>query len=207
LSHPSPSTARPDADVKTRLLEAASQLLDEAGPTGMSLREVARRAGVSHAAPYNHFANKEALLATLAVEGWRALDRSMHDAQQMASPTALEQLVATGLGYIRFALQRPAAYKLMLQREFAAPSLAAELFDCAISPYRRMLTAVRTLREQQGMPTDDPAIDADGLVLWSLVHGMASLSIDSQIEGLPRNDLQVYRQLLMRIEGMYPRAS
>ncbi len=195
--------SRHQAELKTRLLEAAAGLLDEEGPSGLSLREVARRAGVSHAAPYNHFANKEALLATLAVDGWRALDQSMQDAQQMASPDPFEQLVATGLGYLRYALRHPASYKLMLQREFAAPDIAEELMDCSTSPFERLLAAVRALRSQQGFSLDEGEVDTDGLVLWSLVHGMASLSIDAGLEGLPHDDMQVYRQLLGRIRGMY----
>ena len=201
----SESTQRADNDVKTRLLEAASRLLDEQGPSDLSLRAVARQAGVSHAAPYNHFANKEALLATLAVEGWRALDGSMHDAQQMASPDPFEQLVATGLGYLRFALRRPAAYKLMLQREFAAPDLANALVDCSTSAYDRLLDAVRGVRAHQDLPLDDQEVNSDALIMWSLVHGMASLSIDSGLEGLPADDLQVYRQLLARVQGMFRR--
>jgi AcrR family transcriptional regulator len=195
--------SRHQAELKTRLLEAAAGLLDEEGPSGLSLREVARRAGVSHAAPYNHFANKEALLATLAVDGWRALDQSMQDAQQMASPDPFEQLVATGLGYLRYALRHPASYKLMLQREFAAPDIAEELMDCSTSPFERLLAAVRALRSQQGFSLDEGEVNTDGLVLWSLVHGMASLSIDAGLEGLPHDDMQVYRQLLGRIRGMY----
>ncbi len=195
--------SRHQAELKTRLLEAAAGLLDEEGPSGLSLREVARRAGVSHAAPYNHFANKEALLATLAVDGWRALDQSMQDAQQMASPDPFEQLVATGLGYLRYALRHPASYKLMLQREFAAPDIAEELMDCSTSPFERLLAAVRALRSQQGFSLDEGEVNTDGLVLWSLVHGMASLSIDAVLDGLPHVYMQVYRQLLGRIRGMY----
>lgn len=199
-----PAPPRPDAELKIRLTEAASLLLDEAGPTKLSLREVARRAGVSHAAPYNHFANKEALLATLAVEGWHELDQSMADAQEMADPDPLQQLVATGLGYLRYALHRPAAYKLMMQRRFNAPdALADSLSDCSRSAYDRLLDAIRALRAHRGQPTDDEAVGGDGLIMWALVHGMAGLSIDTGVEGLPADDLRVYRHLLARVDGMF----
>jgi AcrR family transcriptional regulator len=121
----------------------------------------------------------------------------------MASPDPFEQLVATGLGYLRYALRHPASYKLMLQREFAAPDIAEELMDCSTSPFERLLAAVRALRSQQGFSLDEGEVNTDGLVLWSLVHGMASLSIDAGLEGLPHDDMQVYRQLLGRIRGMY----
>lgn len=201
---PDAAPPRPDAELKTRLTEAASQLLDEAGPTKLSLREVARRAGVSHAAPYNHFANKEAMLATLAVAGWRELDQSMADAQEMADPDPLQQLVATGLGYLRYAFRRPAAYKLMMQRQFNAPeALSDSLSDCSRAAYDRLLDALRALRTDRGQATDDEAVEGDGLIMWALVHGMAGLSIDTGVEGLPSDDMRVYRHLLTRIDGMF----
>ena len=177
------------AEVKTRLFDAAAELLHEAGPSKLSLREVARRAGVSHAAPYNHFENKEALLAALALEGWRALDASMADAQQMADAAPYEQLVATGLGYLRYALQHPAAYQLMHQQEFHSQAHQDELQDCASGPYRRLLAAVTSLRQAREMSLDDNALQGDCLILWGLVHGLASLSIDTGVEALPSDNI------------------
>src|ERR1700746_2817611 len=88
------------------LLKTAIQLIGEVGPAGFTLREVARRAGVSHNAPYRHFADREKLLAGGASQGFRELTRAMRDAAQEEAK-ALDQLKAAGLAYIEFALRRP----------------------------------------------------------------------------------------------------
>ena len=86
------------------LLETAIQLIGEVGPAGFTLREVARRAGVSHNAPYRHFADREKLLAAVAAQGFRELTQAMRDATQgQAEP--LDRLKVAGLAYIEFALR------------------------------------------------------------------------------------------------------
>src|SRR3979490_945023 len=88
------------------LLRTAIHLIGEVGPAGFTLREVARRAGVSHNAPYRHFADREKLLAGVATQGFREWPRAMRDAGQgQAEP--LDRLKAAGLAYIEFALRRP----------------------------------------------------------------------------------------------------
>src|SRR5262250_3802720 len=88
------------------LLETAIQLIGEVGPAGFTLREVARRAGVSHNAPYRHFADGEELLAAVAAQGFRELTQAMRHAARQ-EPAALGRLKRAGVAYVEFALRRP----------------------------------------------------------------------------------------------------
>src|SRR5438045_6558281 len=99
-------------DLRTALLEAAAELLDEGGPEAVSLRECARRAGVSHAAPYRHFETKDALLFALADEGFGWLAESGAKAMH-GIRNARERLDAYGAAYVRFAIENPARFRLM----------------------------------------------------------------------------------------------
>jgi AcrR family transcriptional regulator len=93
-------------NLRETLLEAAVGLIATAGPAGFTLREVARRAGVSHNAPYRHFRDRGALLSAVAAQGFRELTRAMLNGAE-GRPTALDRLRGAGLGYIAFALRRP----------------------------------------------------------------------------------------------------
>jgi AcrR family transcriptional regulator len=99
-------------DLRVALLASAAELLDEGGPEAVSLRECARRAGVSHAAPYRHFATKEALLLALAEEGFDGLAAAGDEAMRRVRDPR-ERLDAYGVAYVHFALEHPARFRLM----------------------------------------------------------------------------------------------
>src|ERR1700681_2722330 len=94
------------------LLKTAIQLIGEVGPAGFTLREVARRAGVSHNAPYRHFADREKLLAAVAPQGFRELNRAMLDAVRQQR-SRVGRLKRAGLAYVEFALRRPEHFTIM----------------------------------------------------------------------------------------------
>src|SRR5499425_3862321 len=96
-------------NLREAVLGAAIRLIAEVGPTAFTLREVARRAGVSHNAPYRHFRDRDDLMAAVAAEGFRELSRAMMEAAAPKSD-ALDRLRQAGLGYVRFALRRPAHF-------------------------------------------------------------------------------------------------
>src|ERR1700733_6477632 len=107
--------------LRDALLEATIQLIAEVGPAGFTLREVARRAGVSHNAPYRHFRDKDALLAEVATQGYKELAKSMaHAADRQAD--ALEGLKQAGLAYVSFALRRPEHFTVMFDAPFPKDS-------------------------------------------------------------------------------------
>jgi AcrR family transcriptional regulator len=151
-------------DLAAAILQAASELLEKQGPEGVVLREVARRAGVSHNAPYRHFPSREALLAALAADGFRAF------AQQMASASAQSM----GEAYVAFALQRPQLFRLMFGGSVklaSDPALAA----AARGAYEGLVAAFRARGD-----VADPQIAA--AAAWSLVHGLAHLLLDGHFE-------------------------
>lgn len=165
-------------DLRRALLEASIQLILERGLDALSLREVARRAGVSPAAPYHHFATRQELLAALAIDGFALLARAMAGARDAAAGrSAVQRFCATGEAYVRFALAHPAHFRLMFR-----PSLSGQLpldgppkqaFDILLGGAAELL--------------EDPAlrahIDRRGLVLlaWSQVHGAAELLLDGPL--------------------------
>jgi len=102
----SPAKTYHHVDLRTTLLEAAVALIGEVGPRAFTLREVARRAGVSHNAPYRHFAGKDELLAAVAAEGFDRLTAAMERAMKPGR-TPLERLQLCGCGYVDFALRWP----------------------------------------------------------------------------------------------------
>src|SRR6195256_264747 len=98
--------------LREALLQAAIQLIAEVGPAGFTLREVARRAGVSHNAPYRHFRDRDDLMAAVAAQGFRELTQAMMEAAGQPSDT-LDRLKRAGLGYVAFALRRPEHFTVM----------------------------------------------------------------------------------------------
>ena len=147
-------------DLRPALLRSAARLLEKEGPGALSLRAVARRAGVSHAAPYRHFADREALLAALAAEGFRRLGEALAPASGRAM----------GEAYVRFALDHPQLFRLMFGGHLGF-ARHRELAQAAGRPYQALLAAFRA---QPAIADPQTAAAA----AWSLVHGLAHLLLD-----------------------------
>lgn len=172
-------------DLRRALLDSAQAILAETGRWDFSLREVARRAGVSHNAPYRHFAGKEALLAAIGVAGYEALsERSAVAVVELIAPADL--LAALGNAYVEFGVANPALYRLMFGQ--ALPSvegLPLALLD-AIGIARNQLHGVILAGAQDGSfdvdPNDPARVGAASVAAWSLVHGLTLLTIDRLVE-------------------------
>ena len=147
-------------DLRAALLQAAGELLEEQGIAGLSLREAARRAGVSHNAPYRHFPDRSALLAALAAEGFRLL------AQTMEGTRGRER----GEAYVRFALSHPNRFRLMFGGQIEIGK-HAELRDAATHTYDGLVAA---FRGQGDIANPEMAAAA----AWALTHGLAHLLLD-----------------------------
>jgi AcrR family transcriptional regulator len=171
------STAKAHAyhhgDLRTALLAAASEVLREHGVDGISLRECARRVGVSHAAPYRHFATKEALVAALAVEGFGWL-RDWGAKAMVGKDDPLERLHAYGVAYVRFALKHPDRFRLMF----------AHATDLSCDPGAEAAAggAYGLLREcVLAVVGETKDLDYATLAFWSVPHGLAMLILDGRI--------------------------
>lgn len=162
-------------DLRAALMQAADEALERDGAEALSFRAIARAAGVSQTAPYNHFANREALLAALAERGFVALGRSQAEAAAREhEPEA--RVVAAGLDYIAFARRRPQLYRLMfgvgLPDWHERPAVAGAKWR-SIQPLRSLLADWGAARSW-----DADRIDATAIAAWSMVHGLAMLRID-----------------------------
>ena len=157
-------------DLRRQLITVGEEVLAERGLAGLSLREVARRLGVSHNAPFKHFASREALLAAMAGEGFEELGRRL--AVVDAAPPE-HYVVERGLAYVNFALDRPTLFRLMFSGEIdmeAFPDLAQK--------------AEWSLASVGGKIADvfgSEAITDAMLSAWAFVHGLANLLLDGQI--------------------------
>lgn len=184
-------------DLRAALLEAARKELHEVGWRELSLRSVARRAGVTHTAAYHHFADKNALLATVAIEGFMRLDACMAEAMEAAGTDPVERLLASGDGYLKMAGEDPAAYDLMFNGVLLAmpehPLAQHEATDQK-DAFDRLLDAVAAAREATGRNEGDTLSDA--LIHWELVHGCAMLS---------RAGALAYRGVTIESHGRYMR--
>lgn len=146
-------------DLRRALLTAAVDAISEAGPAAVSLRELARRAGVSHAAPQHHFGDKAGLLTAVAREGFELL------ADDLA---AGGDLLEVGVAYVRFAVGHPAHFQVM----FAPALYHADDPGLAAARARARSALEAGLRTMPDRPAD-PA--AAAIAAWSIVHGFATL--------------------------------
>src|ERR1700722_8647089 len=112
--------ARP-ADLRRALLHASLALLEEGGVAALSMREVARRANVTHGAPYHHFADRGAILAALAEEGFALLAAAMKEEMDREPVGSIARFEAAGRGYVSFAVEHPGHMRLMFRPELAEP--------------------------------------------------------------------------------------
>ncbi len=177
-------------DLRRSLIEAALELLAEEQNWNFSLREVARRARVSHNAPYNHFADKQQLLAAVAASGFLTLrDRMRRAIEGVDRPDAA--LVKTGVVYVRFGIENPAFYKLMFgsvlgSGEAERPEDLVKAADAAKSILTEIIERGASSAVFPRLRNDPKRIQLAALAAWSIVHGFTMLAIDGLADGLPR---------------------
>jgi AcrR family transcriptional regulator len=167
-------------DLKRALTSAALSLVAEKGPKGFTLTEAARRAGVSAAAPYRHFADKAELLAAVAEQGFRDLHADLAAAADRTSDPR-ERVIELGRGYVRWAVAHPDHYQVM----FGAGPLKEEQSDLAaagLQAFGDLLDAITKCQEAGIVRDQDPREIAGPL--WSLVHGIASLAIGGHLQAV-----------------------
>ncbi|MEA4811597.1 MAG: TetR/AcrR family transcriptional regulator [Anaerolineaceae bacterium] len=166
-------------DLKNALVTAGEEILNEGSVEALSLRQVAKRAGVSHSAPYAHFADREALFAAISAVGFEALYTRLNETLQAFQGDPAKALVEIALTYINFALERPMRFQLMfsgiVKDENKYP-------DLVIATHRTF-----ALIENQAIAAQDIGLlrkgesDILALSLWSLVHGFVCLYMEGQI--------------------------
>jgi len=162
-------------DLKRALLDAAEAVLTDRGATGFTLRECARRAGVSSAAPAHHFGNITGLLTAIAARGFIGLGDAMSASADTAGSSQPDRLTAIGEAYLDYARQHPARYRVMfgqmeLDRNEPAFRAAGDRAFAVLSD---------TVRAVAG--PEDPQLKAKTIAAWSIVHGYAMLIADRRL--------------------------
>jgi AcrR family transcriptional regulator len=186
------------------LLDAAESLLLERGLEGFSLRECARRAGVSHGAPAHHFGDARGLLTAFATVGFERLGDRMRRHADAAGPDKVARLLAVGQAYLGFALDHPAHYRLMFRRDLVDSS-DPDLQRSGAAAAQALAWALSAALAERGVGDDD--LPNRCLLAWSSVHGLAMLALDADlrpfgIDGAGAGDaLPVATRLLERLQA------
>lgn len=160
-------------DLSSALLSEGMALIEEKGLASLSLRHLARRLGVSAMAPYRHYPDKEALLASIAADGFRQLKARLREAEQFPTSRG-SPLLQEGIAYVQFALDRPALFRLMFGVSRAAgqePGLdtaRAEAFDVLLRQVEPTTSNAERRTKARGW--------------WALVHGLAFLLLDGLLQ-------------------------
>ena len=164
-------------DLRSELLRTSRQLLDESGPGALSMREVARRAGCTHQAPYHYFANREAILAALVHEGFDELaDRLASAREGLEGADRREALMASGNAYVEFALRHPGVFRVMFRPDVCDPERFPEVVQAGGRARGELARLVKVVLG------DDAPLEVE-VLFWSGVHGLASLLLDGPLAG------------------------
>jgi AcrR family transcriptional regulator len=186
--------------LRAALIAAAEAVIAERGVDGFSLREAARRAGVSPAAPGHHFRDARGLLTAVATAAFEAFGDALQAADADAGPDRTARIRGQGRAYVAFALANPARFDLMWRRTLLDGSDAA-LAAAGRRAFAILDRAVRGNQPEPGGPAD-PAL-APSIAAWSLVHGFARLALEGGFGAEPGAAEKAAEALLPRVlEGL-----
>lgn len=164
-------------DLRQALVDAAITLLREGGVSALTLRAAARKAGVSQAAPYRHFADHADLLAAVAADGFRRMREVMIQSVRSAS-SPREGLRGLGRAYVRFGVTHPAEYRIMFGPETAGRGRFPDLEVQSNSVYQMLIDGIIGLQQLGLVRSGDPM--AIALTAWSNMHGLVTLVLDGR---------------------------
>jgi AcrR family transcriptional regulator len=167
-------------DLRRALIDEALRTIDELGPDGLTLRGVGDALGVSRTALYRHFADKQALVAAVSREGFRALRLALLEAWE-GHGRGQAGLDAMGDAYFRFAIAHPAHYRVMFGRFIESTKCDPELAVEAQGAFQALVDALVDRQRAGQVRRDDPLLLAQ--FVWSVTHGIAMLAIDGQLRG------------------------
>ena len=181
-------------DLRQALLKAALDLLKVKDAKTLSLREVARSAGVSHTAPYRHFEDKAALLAAIAQEGFVEFGHYLQSAVEAAQAKPIESLHSTGVAYIRYALDHPTHFRVMFGSFPADEPTDSELYCVSKGTFQILVDIIKSGQAAGLMQAGDPEFLALGK--WSMVHGLAMLLLDGMMPTQDEDPLELAQALV-----------
>lgn len=187
-------------DLAATLVQAAVDLLTEQGTPGVSLRAVARRAGVSHNAPYHHFGDRQGLLKAVAARGLGDMLAAMVAARDRAD-SSRQRLVDVGVSYVDFAIEHPAVFEIIFDPAVCDPRDPSPVTRPLIEANDEFLNT--TVREAFPAETPDDLIGATAAAVWGMVHGLAVLVSAGHLDpAVARPGLESL--LSLRLDGDVP---
>jgi AcrR family transcriptional regulator len=173
------ATSYHHGDLKNALIKAGVEILASKGLGGLSLRKVAKQAGVSHAAPYSHFSDKQALIAAISTEGFKQLYVQIESVIEMHQADPETLLIETAWAYVQFALNEPDRFKLMFSSVLEKEKEYAEFVEISQKNFSQLVKIVEAC-QQIGI-LKNGASDVVAVSVWSTVHGFTSLLLEGQI--------------------------
>ena len=167
--------AAPAPDLRQRILDASEELLESEGLSALSMREVARRTGVTHQAPYHHFADRETILASLVARGFEQMAHRMSLANERAERVGRHAaLLAAGEAYVGFAIEHPGVFRIMFRPELCDATRFPEAMAASKLAYDQLVRLVQVV-------FDGDYSDSLASTLWAQVHGLAFLLVDGPL--------------------------
>ncbi len=166
-------------DLRRVLLDTAVRVVEKEGVSALTMQALSRRAGVSSAAPYHHFENREQLLAAIALQGFELLAAEMQHSANEVGADAKAHLEGLGRGYVRFALAHRGHFRIMFRPELKT-QLSPEQHQAASESFTMLQRAIGRCQTEGLAPPGDPS--ALVLLAWSAVHGASTLWIDGSLE-------------------------
>jgi len=184
-------------DLRQALLTAALTILEKKDARSLSLREVARTAGVSHTAPYRHFEDKAALLAAIAQEGFIEFGRYLTAALTPDDP--VKSLQDIGVAYVRYALDHPTHFRVMFSSFPPDIPTDSELYCVSKSTFQILVDVIQSGQQAGVMKAGDP--DFLALERWSMVHGLSMLLLDRMLPQQGQASIDLAGALLQESVG------
>jgi AcrR family transcriptional regulator len=166
-------------DLKNALIKAGADILSKEGVSALSLRKVAQQAGVSHAAPYAHFADKQALIAAISTEGYQKLYAQIAQAAQQYRSDPLRRLVESSWAYVQFALNEPDQFKVTLSSMIEKEQEYPAFVEAAQQTFNLVVEIVAQGQQAGLLRPGTP--DLTAVSVWALIHGLVTLLLENQI--------------------------
>lgn len=164
---------RSASTLKDDCVREALAIIEEEGVERLSLRDVARRLGVSHQAPYKHFPSRDHILAEIVRRAFEAFAR--HLDERPRSPDPYEDLGSMGRAYLDYARERPLSYRLMFGTPLPDPAEHPAMMESARHAFSLLRDCLLRIREVEGRPATAEAAELDALFVWSTMHGLSGI--------------------------------
>ena len=191
-----PAPSEQHGDVRRLVLDAAIAIIELEGAESLSMREVARRAGVSHQAPYHYFGDRSGIFAAISEEGFTGLAQAFRDVHETEMPAAKAGFIA----YLNFAREHVGHFRVMFRNDIcgvATHALTQTAADSAFEELRLMVSRIT------GPEIDPNKAFTFAAMLWSLSHGLATLVIDGPLPNKvpPGTDLESQIQAVIDLSS------